>query len=215
MKARHFCFVGVGVLASIGLQLFGASASERAQRAEAAGRPSAKVEDPASPDYVLQPQDVLRIYVFQHDDINKQTDAVSLSQESTINLPLIKTLNLKGRTVRQCEEMIRAAYDKDYLVNPQVSVIVVKYAERMVNVIGAVNSPGRIAFPQEKGLTIVEAISLAGGPNRYANMSKVKLTRKDETIVIDVDAMIKGGSSGRDVATLQRDDVILVPERVL
>lgn len=176
-------------------------------------RPESQVED-----YILQPQDVLRIFVFQHDDLNKQCEAVSISKEYTISLPLIKTVNLSGKTVRQAEELIRVAYDKDYLVNPQVSVMVVKYSERSVNVGGAVNTAGRILFPQERGLTIVDAISLAGGPSRIADLKRVKLTRKNaagETVTeeVNVDSMWKGG--GRDALILQKDDNIFVPERIL
>lgn len=185
-----------------------------------AGEPAAattRADSPASDrEYVLQPQDLLRIFVFQHDDLNKQTEAVRISDAHTISLPLVNTVDLRGKTARQAEEAIRVAYDRDYLVNPQVSVIVMKYAERSVNVVGQVNNAGRVLFPQEKGLTIVEAIALAGGQTRLADLKKVRLTRKTtggDTVVeeIDVDALMKRG--GRDAVQLQRDDVIFVPER--
>ena len=169
-------------------------------------------------DYVLQPQDVLRIFVFQHDDINKQTESVSISKEHTITLPLVRSVNLRGKTVRQAEELIRAVYDKDYLVNPQVSVQVLKYAERSVNIVGQVNKPGRIEFPQERELSIVEAITLAGGFTRLADLKKVKLTRvapggENDAQEINVDVMMKSG--GKESVMLQKDDVIFVPERIL
>ncbi len=175
-----------------------------------------KSEKPKSGDYVLQPQDVLRVFVFQHDDINKQTESVSISKEHTINLPLIRTVSLRGKTVRQAEEMIRAAYDKDYLVNPQVSVMVLKYADRSVNVVGQVNNPGRIQFPQERDLSIVDAISLAGGFTRLADLKRVKLTRvgpsgENDVQEINVDVMMKSG--GKEAVMLEKDDVILVLER--
>ncbi len=167
-------------------------------------------------EYLLQPQDLLRIFIFQHDDLNKQMEAVRISDAHTISLPLVNSVDLRGRTARQAEEVIRAAFDRDYLVNPQVSVIVMKYAERTVNVVGQVNNAGRVLFPQEKGLTIVEAIALAGGQTRLADLKKVRLTRKTadgETVVeeIDVDALMRRG--GRDAIALQRDDVIFIPER--
>ena len=184
--------------------------------ARAADRP-AEAPVAAGGDYVLQPMDVLRVQVFQEDDINKQGE-VSISQEHTIVLPLIKTISLKGKTVRQAEELIRDLYNKDFLVNPQVSVIVLKYAERSVNVIGAVNTAGRVQFPQERGLTIVDAISLAGGQSRLADLKRVKLTRKNAsgevtTQEIDVDGLMKRG--GRDAVPLEKGDVIFVPERIL
>lgn len=184
-----------------------------------AGARAGRTEAPAAaPDreYLLQPQDILRIFIFQHDDLNKQMEAVRLSDTHTISLPLVNTIDLRGKTARQAEEAIRAAYDRDFLVNPQVSVIVVKYAERSVNVVGQVNNAGRVLFPQEKGLTIVEAIALAGGQTRLADLKKVRLTRKmpdGDTVVeeIDVDALMKRG--GRDAVQLQRDDVLFIPER--
>jgi polysaccharide biosynthesis/export protein len=169
-------------------------------------------------DYVLQPQDVVRVQVFGVEEINKQGDGLSLSQDSSVTLPLIGTVSLKGKTVRQAEEMIRQMYDKDYIVNPQVTLTVVKYSERTVNVIGSVTSQGRIPFPQERGLSIVDAISLAGGPTRFADMKRVRLTRKNAdgenvNTTIDVDAMTKKG--GAETVILQPDDIVFIPERVI
>ncbi len=179
---------------------------------------SSATEMPTRGDYVLQPQDVIKVQVFQEEDINKQGDGLSLSQDSTITLPLIGTISLKGKTVRQAEEMIHALYDQDYIVNPQVSVTVVKYAERSVNVIGSVTNQGRIQFPQERDLNIVDAISLAGGQTRLADLKHVKLTRRNangetDVSIIDVDAIMK--KSGNDAVMLQPGDVIFVPERIL
>ena len=212
----------LSALRFFGLAFALAAASTGPSRAADAGEPSlrgGRAEAPATtPDreYLLQPQDILRIFIFQHDDLNKQMEAVRISDTHTISLPLVNTIDLRGRTARQAEAVIRAAYDRDYLVNPQVSVIVVKYAERSVNVVGQVNNAGRVLFPQEKGLTIVEAIALAGGQTRLADLKKVRLTRKTpegETVVeeIDVDALMKRG--GRDAVQLQRDDVLFIPER--
>ncbi len=208
-----FALIGLSLLAS-GTPLSGA---ERSKRAETQTQEST-TDRAGNQDYVLQPQDVLKVFVFQHDDLNKQTEAVSISQEYSVSLPLVGTLNLRGKTVRQAEALIREAYDRDYLVKPQVSVIVVKYADRSVNVIGNVTTAGRVQFPQERGLSIIEAIALAGGQTRLADLKKVKLTRKKEngdTEVqeIDVDALMKKG--GRDAFPLQKDDVVFVPERIL
>lgn len=223
MYAHLFRSSVVSLSLALFLPLVGAAQSnERAARPLPPRSETPRSEAPRSGapgiDYVLQPQDVLRVHIFQHEDLNKQSEAVSISGDYTIYLPLIQTINLKGKTVRQAEEMIRAAYDKDFLVSPQVSVIVMKYAERTVNVIGAVNNAGQIKFPQERGLTIVDAISLAGGQSRLADLKRVKLTRKTpegETITeeINVDAIMKVG--GRDSVELQKDDVVFVPERIL
>lgn len=166
-------------------------------------------------DYVLQASDLLRVQVFQEDDLTRE---VRVSQEYTIVLPMIGSVDVRGKTLRQVEEIIRDRYDRDYLVNPQVNVIVLEYAKRTVNVMGSVNQPGAVLFPEEQELTILDAISRAGGFNRLADRKRVKLSRtlpdgRTESIEVNTDDLIKSGNTKTFV--LQRDDVIFVPERVL
>ncbi len=166
-------------------------------------------------DYVLQPQDILRVQVFQEEDINRLGE-VSVSQEHTIVLPLIKTVSVKGKTARQVEELVRELYKKGYLVNPEVQVIVLKYAERSVNVMGAVTNPGRVMFSGEGRLTLLEAIGNAGGPSRIANMKKVTLTRKrgnGDSTSQEINAEELRTRGGQDIP-LEKGDVIFVAERV-
>lgn len=212
MSSRLLCLV---TLATAPVFFATATGADNSRQAEPARSDTPR--DGKMGDYVLQPEDILRVHVFQEEDINKQGE-VRISQEHTVSLPLIKTISLKGRTVRQAEELIRDLYNRDFLVNPQVSVTVVKYAERSVSVTGAVNGAGRILFPPERGLTIVEAISLAGGQHRVADMKRVRLTRKGPngdpvTMSIDVDSIMKGGA--RDSVPLENGDTIFVPERIL
>jgi polysaccharide biosynthesis/export protein len=198
-----------------GLPLFGAPAPERTPKAEAAQLSGGRATTTSQTDSLLQADDVIRVQVFQEEDINKQGE-VRVSKECTISLPMIGVVNLKGKTVRQAEELIRRLYDKDFLVNPQVNIIVMKFAERFVNVQGAVNKAGRVPFPPN-GLTIVDAIADAGGLSRIADLKRVKLTRKNgESVEVNVDAMMKRGT--RDSVQpmqLEEDDSIFVPERIL
>lgn len=172
-----------------------------------------KVEAPSN--YVLQPSDVIKVQVFQEDDLTRE---VRLSQESTVSLPMIGTINLKGKTLSEAQELIRSLYDRDFLVNPQVTVFIFEYSKRSVNVLGSVNSPGVVVFPQETGLTLLDAIARAGGFSRLADKKRLKLTRisadgKPEIYTINADDIMQGVSSESWV--LLKDDVISVPERVL
>jgi len=180
---------------------------------------SAEAEKPlpaaAAMDYILQPSDLLSVQVFQEENL---TRAVRVSQEYSITLPLIGKVDLKGKSLRQAEDLIRELYDRDYLVNPQVNVVVTDYSKRSVNVIGQVNQPGAVLFPQEQGLTMLDAISRAGGFTRLANRKQVKLTRtnpdgKTETYIINADDLIKGSSS--NTWPLLANDIVFVPESIL
>jgi protein involved in polysaccharide export with SLBB domain len=78
-----------------------------------------------------------------------------------------------------------------------------------------VNKPGRVWFPAERGLSLVAAISLAGGQSRQGDLKRVKLTRKNAkgeevTTVIDVDAVLKGRASD---LRLEPGDTVFVSDR--
>jgi polysaccharide export outer membrane protein len=127
-------------------------------------------------------------------------------------------VDVRGKSLRQAEDLIRELYARDFLVNPQINVVVIEYAKRTVNVIGQVNQPGAVLFPQEQGLTLLDAVSRAGGFSRLANRAQVKLTRtnaegRPETYVIDADDLIKGRSS--NPWPLLVNDIVFVPERIL
>jgi polysaccharide export outer membrane protein len=173
---------------------------------------------PAAPagttDYVLQPSDLIRVLIFQEPDLLRE---VRITQEYTITLPLIGTIDLRDKTVRQAEEIIRSLYDKDYLVNPQVNLAVLEYTQRTVQVVGAVNNPGSVVFPPEQKMGLVEAIARAGGQSRIADLKRVQLTRtsaegKTENFIVNVADLMKGASGEQWL--LRKGDVILVPEKL-
>lgn len=203
---KLLCLFVLGAVAS-------ASAQTRADGAAAttAGLPASAV----SADYRLLPSDLLQIRVFQEEDLTRE---FSVSQDYTISLPLVGTIDVRGRTLRQTEELVRQLYDRDYLVNPQVNIVVLRYAERAVNVIGSVNMPQAVPFPPERGLTLLEAIARAGGFSRLANRAQVRIIRTDDkgvstTYTVNADRLIDGRSASS--WPLQVDDVIEVPERFL
>ncbi|MCR6654624.1 MAG: polysaccharide export protein [Opitutus sp.] len=180
----------------------------------AVGASVSAANETTSADYVLQPSDLIRVQIFQEDDLTRE---VRVSQESSVSLPLIGTIDLRGNTIGVAQERIRALYAADYLVNPQVNIIVVEYSKRTVNVLGSVNAPGSVPFPPEQGMNLVDAIARAGGFNRLADRKRVKLTRvtdgKTENFIINADEIIQGNTT--QAWQLQKDDVIYVPERVL
>lgn len=182
-----------------------------------AGGEEAKPAAPASEstDYILQPSDLIRVMVFQEPDLLRE---VRITQEYTITLPLLGTIDVRNQTVRQTEQIIHDLYDRDYLVNPQINLTVLEYSQRTVKVLGSVNQPGVIVFPPEQKMGLLEAIARAGGFSRIADRKRVKLSRtladgKTENYTINVDEMIQGTSA--ETWRLTKDDVIFVAERIL
>jgi len=165
-----------------------------------------------SPNYVLQPSDIVRLQIYQEPDLETQ---FRVPQDGEYHFPLIGPVNIQGLTIREVENLLRELYDRDYLVRPQLNLLILEYAQRRVNVIGSVNQPGTVVFPPEESMTIVDAISRAGGVSRLGRSNNVVLTRtgpdgKVETITVNIDDIIQGRSPN---IPLQKDDFIFVPER--
>lgn len=195
--------------------LFSAEPPDNSQNAIGSAQGNQYAGAISQADYVLQPYDLVHVVVFQEPDLERQ---VRLSDNSMVTLPLIGAVSLKGMTIGQAQRLIRDLYNRDYLVNPQINLTVIEYAKETVNVLGAVNTPGSIAIPPDQPLTIVDAITRAGGFSRLADRKRVKLTQtsadgRASTIIVNVDDILQSRSS--DPVQLHKDDVIFVPERIL
>ena len=126
-------------------------------------------------------------------------------------------MNLKGKSLREAEELIRSRYDQDFLVKPQVTVTVLEYAKTSVNVLGSVGQAGSVVFTPEQPMTLLDAIARAGGFTRLADRKHVSLSRtvdgKVEKYTINADELIQGDAKQSWI--LIKDDVIYVPEKLL
>lgn len=167
-----------------------------------------------SSSYVISPLDYLRIALFVADEQQFQTE-VRVSQNGSVTVPHLGTVRISGKSIEEVRDELYTPYNRDYYVNPHIEVIVLSYAERSVTVIGKVNRQGLVPFPSEEGLTLLQAIALAGGwsGDRLADKRNVTITRRGEDgekFTIEVDAR---NLTNKDYQ-LQEGDVINVPERI-
>lgn len=163
----------------------------------------------AASNYFLKPSDLLRVEVFQEPDLLKE---VRIAADGSIALPLIGKVEIGGRTVQEAQELVRELYDRDYLVNPQINLLVLEYSESYVQVLGQVNSPGFVTIRPDKGLSLIEAIAGANGFTRLARTTSVRLKRHAKVTTIDINEILKNPSV-KDIS-LQEDDIIFVDEKV-
>ena len=124
--------------------------------------------------YRLKVNDLVRITVFEEDDLTTET---RISESGSINFPLIGSVQLAGRTVDDASSEIRERLDKDYIVNPQVTMVLVEFAKRWATVLGEVQRPGEVEIPPDGGLDLLGAIALAGGYTRIADPGHVIVRR--------------------------------------
>jgi transposase InsO family protein len=111
------------------------------------------------------------------------------------------------------QEELKKKLGADYLVDPQVIVQVKEHAKRKVNVTGEVNKPGQVDMPDEKPLTILDAIAMAGGTTRLANESNVEVIRdgQDSPIKFNLKKLRKNPNLNKQF-TLESGDSISVPQ---
>ena len=164
-------------------------------------------------DYRLQPEDVLNITVVDQADLTTKT---RITADGNISFPLLGTVHVAGMTTDEVEKKVTGLLAKDYLVNPQVLVYIGEYAPRQVSVIGCVNTPGKYDMLHEGETTVLQAIAMAGGFSKIADVNSTRILRIDEkgkkqTIMINIKDITVRGEKEKDVP-LKPNDVIFVPE---
>lgn len=159
----------------------------------------------------LGPGDVFTIEIVGEKDLPKEYQVAS---DGTVNVPYIHRIKVEGLEPQEIAELIRKRFVADrILTEPSVVVRVTAYNSKQITVLGEVQKPG--SFPLAPGMTLVQAISYAGGFSAIANQNRVTLSRKTKsgkhTVMVSVEAITDGRSP--DIP-LQAGDQIYVHERI-
>lgn len=166
--------------------------------------------------YLIGVDDVVQVSVWRNPDLNA---SVPVRPDGKISVPLIGDVQAGGRTPQQVSESIKEQLSV-YIKDPLVAVIMTQlnsheYLSR-IRVTGAVRSP--ITIPYRQGMTVLDAVLAAGGPNEFANPDRSRLIRKAGTDAGTFDLLLGRILNRGDLDTnysLQPGDVITVPERTL
>lgn len=163
--------------------------------------------------YLLGPNDVIEMRVYQEDDLLTK---VRIGKGGTANFPLIGVVELGGKTVDQAAGIIRDKLAKEYLVNPQVTVSVVEYSKRRFTVLGQVQKPGSYEIPNEESVELMQALAMSGGFTRLANPGRVTVTRTmaGQKVNYNLDAKAMAKDASTKPFEVLPDDVITVAERI-
>jgi len=165
--------------------------------------------------YVLKPSDVIEIDVYQEQDLNK---TVRIEGDGTVSLALVGKIKVAGMTVAESKSLVTNLYNRDYLVDSQISVLVVSFSPKVIRILGSVNRPGVVEIPHDRDMMLTEAMAMVNGITRLGNPKSLKIKRVDENgrarqmevnftkIVTDPDV--------KDII-LQEGDTIWVPERII
>jgi polysaccharide export outer membrane protein len=207
-----FCVVGlVGQDAASG----SSSSSNSSSSASGGASGSGGVGMVVGSNYVLKPSDVIQVEVYQEPDLDK---SVRIEGDGTVALALVGKVKVAGMTVAESKVLITDLYNRDYLVDPQISVLVVSFSPKVIHILGSVGRPGVVEIPPDRDLTLTEAIASVNGITRLGNPKALKIKRVDKDgrsrqmevnfskIVTDPDV--------KDIV-LKEGDTIWVPERII
>ena len=131
--------------------------------------------------YRLSVGDKINIVVFGQEDVSGE---FQIDGAGNITMPLLGQVAAANRTVTQLQAEITAALDRDYIVNPRVSIEVLNF--RPFYILGQVNTPGSYSYVA--GMDVRQAIAIAGGFTRRARTSTVTLIRETGQGTVEIEA---------------------------
>ena len=149
-----------------------------AQEPAPAQPPGAQTNDSATAaNYRLAANDLIYVKVFQEDDL---CSTLRVAGDGSIIFPLIGNVNIGGQTVEVATRTIRDLLDARFLVNPQVTLTVLGYANRHIIVLGQVQKPGDYNLREQGSVSLLQAIGMAGGFTRLANSANIIVKRNTD-----------------------------------
>jgi polysaccharide biosynthesis/export protein len=151
------------------------AAAQQAGKAPASGGANAGAASaatkPADPNYVIGPQDVLDISVWKEEQLTK---TVPVRPDGKISMPLLNDVQAAGLTPTQLAAQITESLKK-FVTDPQVTIIVREINSQRVYMLGEVARAG--AYPLLPNMTVLQALSSAGGFTQFANVKKIYVLR--------------------------------------
>jgi polysaccharide export outer membrane protein len=179
--------------------------NDAAPVSDAKTAPTPATTDPA---YVIGPEDMLDINVWKEPDVSR---VVPVRPDGRISLPLINDVQAAGMTPQQLANGVTDKLRK-YFNEPQVTVIVTQINSQRIYVVGEVPRAG--AFPLIPGMTVLQALSAAGGFTPYADMKKIHIMRlhdgKYAQLPFNYKEVLKGDNPEQNIK-LEPGDTVVVP----
>ena len=158
--------------------------------------------------YTIQPGDVLQISVWKEKDLLSE---FMVRPDGGMNFPLVGEMTASGKTVEQLQKELTAKLTK-FVPDPVVTVVVKQSTGYKIYVVGKVNRPGE--YPATRTMDVMQALSLAGGPNAFASVNKIKILRRENGELKSLPFKYSRVEKGEDLEqniVLKGGDVVVVP----
>lgn len=165
----------------------------------------------AKTDYKISSADLISVTVYQDAEMSRK---VRVNANGTVSLPLVGAVKVGGMTLIDAQAAIEEKLGK-YLVSPQVSLFIEDYGNKTIFVMGEVQKPGSYPIPTESRMTVLEAISTAGGFTPVAAQDRARVLRNvngaSVTYTINTKEITQQGQKEKDMV-LEPNDIIYVPQ---
>jgi polysaccharide export outer membrane protein len=159
-------------------------------------------------DYKINPGDIISISVWREDDLQRE---VLVRPDGKFSFPLAGDINAKGKSVEQVRQLLTKKLSR-FIPDLVVSVSILAINGNKVYVIGQVNRPGDI--PVNPNIDIMQALSIAGGTNPFAQVNDISILRRTENGLISIPFRygdIEKGKRLEQNIVLKAGDVVVVP----
>ena len=188
--------------------------AQTAAGAPAAATTAATGQGQAS--YRINPGDELEIYVWGEERLQRM---LRVLPDGSVAFPLVGQIQVEGLLPQEVERLVSERLKGQYRGEvPNVTVSVRNPSGMQFSVMGKVRAPG--SFTPGRYITVLDAISLAGGPAEFANLDNVSIIRRQggqmTTIRVKLAPVFRGGVSADDigrtnVVPLAVGDIVIVP----
>jgi polysaccharide export outer membrane protein len=166
------------------------------------------LSQPMFDDYQIGSGDTLQISVWKELDVS--VPSVVVRPDGRITVPLIKEVEVGGLTPRQAEKVITEKLSK-FITDPNVTVVVAAINSKKVYVIGGARKEGPL--PYTYGMTVMQALSEAGGLTDYAKRKKIYILRtengREYRLDFNYDDVVKGQRMDQNILLLAGDTVVI------
>lgn len=158
-------------------------------------------------DYILGPGDVIKVTVYDNDDLLTLT---RISDDGFIIMPLLGQVKVQDLTVSSASEHIARLLADGYIINPQVNIFVQEFRSKKVIILGQINKPGLIEMSGPA--SFLEIISKAGGlADDFGETATIKRKNdgEDDVITVDLRSLVEGGDLNQNIPVRDGDTIYI------
>jgi polysaccharide export outer membrane protein len=195
-------------LRPIALALACAALSGCFLRRSAEPPPARALQHDAAGASALGAGDVFEVRVYGEPELS---GVYRVGPQNDIVFPLCRRVEVGGLSANAAAEKLRTCLADGFIRNPQVSVIVKEYNSKKIFVFGEVQKPGTFVF--EDGMTVVQAVTLAGGFTKSASQNNTSVTRLVDGQELKLKVAVQDIALGKmPNVVLKPGDIVFVPE---